>query len=378
MGPEKVVIDALVFEIELLQRRQGKHKPRRRREIGKVAVGLDEAFVVDPAEIVSEGAEFTVPARVQLHQVLVELQPARRLTGLFVDAHLYIADVCLYGTGYRAAGACRHHRRRLAAKVCRTRYGRRAGRAGGERAARHGQAGVARHVGGRIVRVVCRAGLVSQVDDPILTRRKTQCPGNALELFGTQRTAVDRVGPEPVAFAISGVDAVGQKPIDDRSADGTHRAPLAVFGSLQCELPLQRVGGLSRDVVDCTGESIAAIERGLRAFHDLDALHIDEVGDHARRAAADGQILAGQINAVEHDRHAGPPAFRLNTAHGEARIVGKTAQIIGQARNQARDIVESGDPGALDFLFIDQPNGQWDLRCRFLYKAYRHGHVFKR
>ena len=120
--------------------------------------------------------------------------------------------------------------------------------------------------------------------------------------------------------------------------------------------------GLVRDVAQRTGLRARAVQRALRPGQRLDALDVDEPDFRLQRAL-------GEWLLIEIDRGRGIGNERRRVVGDAAEVDRATARrnrVEGQARNEAREIVDGVQVGLFDLLLADRLDLLRDAEQGFL------------
>ena len=151
---------------------------------------------------------------------------------------------------------------------------------------------------------------------------------------GREALAVRPCGPE-VEFGLSGAEAATQARL------GRVVVPVADFGG-----PATVVAA-SRDHVDHAADRVGAIQRGTRAFHDLDPLDVGGVDALQRREPDRARVDPHAIH--QHQR-----VIAVGAAHEHGRGLPRPAVAAElEPRVEAQDVSRVGGTAALDRVAVD-------------------------
>ena len=117
-----------------------------------------------------------------------------------------------------------------------------------------------------------------------------------------------RVGQIALALRLTRADNAIAQPVGDWAGDREIDVHRLERSRADIELSLELVGRTFRDDVDRAADRVAAVQRALRAAHNLGTLH------HDGATGGDGQDRAWVIDAVNIVRHAGTDAEAVRVA----------------------------------------------------------------
>ena len=133
---------------------------------------------------------------------------------------------------------------------------------------------------------------------------------------------------------------------------------LVVVGILGGHLATDHIVRVLGDVRDRSSERRAAIERALRALHDLDAFDVHQPRVDQQRTTGGADRLARHIDAIDQGRHVGAPAGRRQTADDDPGVVGGDAAIETERRIAADDPLDVFDTDSLELFGAERRDGE--------------------